>query len=87
MALTTEQKDFIILMDSKAKQLLQQGGEEELLLSLCDKMDKIKEIMDSAPDDELNRYCEKYAGFYQYMKLLERFAQGAAEGLFNDILK
>jgi len=58
-------------MDCKAKQILAYGGEEELLMSMCDKMDKIKDIMDSSSGNELNQYCAKYDGFYQYMKLLE----------------
>ncbi|MBX9703224.1 MAG: hypothetical protein K2X39_03635 [Silvanigrellaceae bacterium] len=77
MALTKEHKDFIILMDSKAKQILQHGSQEELLISLCSKMDKIKEIMDASSGNELDYYCEKYEGFYHYMKLLEQLAQGS----------
>ncbi|MBX9702840.1 MAG: hypothetical protein K2X39_01680 [Silvanigrellaceae bacterium] len=87
MALTNEQKDFIILMDNKAKQILQHGTQEELLISLCSKMDKIKEIMDSSSKNELDYYCEKYDGFYHYMKLLEQLARGCAEGAFKDLLK
>ena len=70
MSLTSVQKDFIILLDSKAKQILKHGGQEELLMSLCDKMNPIKELMDFSSQDELNQYCEKYEGFYQYMKLV-----------------
>ncbi len=87
MALTAAQKDFIILMDVKAKQILKQGGEAELLMSLFDKMEKIKSIIASSSGDELDQYCEKYDGFYQYMKLLERLAQGASQGVFDDIIK
>lgn len=88
MALTVEQQKFIQLIDSKATCILQQGGgKEELLMSLTDKkMSKIWEILHSAARDELNQYCEKYDGFYQYMKLLEELAQGCASGLFNELL-
>jgi hypothetical protein len=85
--LTQEQKHFISLMDSKAKTILKHGGQEALLMSLCDKMGQIKNIMDSSSKDELNQYCERYEGFYAYMKLLEQLAQGCAQGLFKDILK
>lgn len=87
MALTPTQIDYIIMMDTKAKKILRHGGEEALLMSLHDKMDKIKEIMDCASDNELDQYCEKYDGFYQTMKLLERLSLGISQGLFKDIIK
>ena len=86
MPLTLEQEDFIRLMDSKAKQILVQGGQKELLLSLSDKMENIKEIMDCSTKNELNYYCEKYDGFYHYMKLLEQLAQASAAGAFKNLL-
>ena len=87
MSITVLQKDFIIGMDNTAKQILAHGGQEELLMSLCNKMTEIKEIMDSSSEGELDYYCDKYDGFYQYMKLLEQLAQGCKDGAFNDILK
>ncbi len=86
MPLTVEQKNFIILLDSKAKQIMQHGDTEELLISLCGKVEQIKEIMDASSEIELNAYCEKYDGFYHYIKLLEQLAKGCAEGAFKDIL-
>lgn len=73
-------------MDSKAKQIMQHGDTEELLISLCGKIEKIKEIMEASSEIELNEFCEKYDGFYQYIKLLEQLAKGCAEGVFKDIL-
>lgn len=87
MPITAEQKKFIQLMDSKAKSILEHGGQEALLISLCDKMEKIKEIMDASSQEELNRYCTEYKGFYEYMKLLEQLAQGYSQGIFNDVLE
>ena len=55
-------------------------------MSLCNKMEPIKKIMDSASENELNYYCDKYDGFYAYMKLLEQLAQGCADGVFKDII-
>lgn len=74
-------------MDSKAKSILEHGGQEALLISLCDKMEKIKEIMDASSQNELNQYCTQYEGFYFYMRLLEKLAKGCSEGDFKDILK
>ena len=87
MALTAKHKQRIIDLDYSAKQILRHGGEEELLMSLAHKMNSIKDIMDSASEGELDRYCEQYSGFYQYMNLLERLAVGTSTGLFNDIIK
>ena len=87
LSLTTKQKDFIVSMDIKAKQILQYGGEEELLMSLAHQMHQIKELMDSASEDELNHYCQRYDGFYQYMNLLERMALASSQGAFDDIIK
>lgn len=74
-------------MDLKAKQILRHGGEEELLMSLADQMLPINELMDSASNEELNHYCQRYDGFYQYMKLLERIAAASSQGAFDDIIK
>lgn len=86
MPLTQAQINFIKQMDNKAKKILKYGGQEELLMSLCDKMEAIKKIMDSASEGELNHYCDKFDGFYAYMKLLEQLAQGCANGVFKDVI-
>ncbi|MBY0544490.1 MAG: hypothetical protein K2Q14_02955 [Gammaproteobacteria bacterium] len=87
MPLTAAQKDFIMTLDEKAPQILSHGGQEAILMSLTTKMETIKKIMDASTQEELNAYCEKYEGFYHYMKLLEQLAYGCAEGLFDDIIK
>lgn len=81
------QKDIIIRMDSEAKQILRYGGEEELLMSLAYKMNQVKDLMDSSSEDELNFFCQRYEGFYQYMNLLERMALASSQGAFDDIIK
>ena len=75
------------MLDSTAKQILQHGGDEELLMSLAHKMHEIKDIMDSASQSELNFYCKRYEGFYQYMNLLEKMALASSQGAFDDIIK
>lgn len=74
-------------MNNQAKQILKHGGDEALLMSLAHKMPQIKDIMDSATEEELNTYCQQYDGFYQYMKLLERMALASSQGAFDDIIK
>jgi hypothetical protein len=87
VSLTGKQKNYIAVLDSTAKQILQHGGDEELLMSLAHKMHQIKDIMDSASKGELDFYCQRFEGFYQYMNLLERMAEASSRGAFNDILK
>ena len=87
LSLTEKQKNFIAVLDSTAKQILQHGGDAELLMSLAHKMHQIKDIMDAASKSELNFYCQRYEGFYQYMKLLERMAKASSEGAFDDLIK
>ena len=85
MALTAKQKDSIILMDKEAKQLSKHGNDEVLLMALTHKMPQIKEIINCSYEGELNFYCQRYEGFYQYMKLLERMAASSSQGVFNDM--
>ncbi|MEO8965268.1 MAG: hypothetical protein ABI370_11415 [Gammaproteobacteria bacterium] len=87
MPLTEKQKNFITVLDSTAKQILRHGGDAELLMSLAHKMHEIKDIMDAASKNELDSYCQRYEGFYQYMKLLERMARASSQGSFDDIIK
>ena len=87
MSLTIEQQKFIITLDRQAKDIVRTSGQEGLLMSLTDKIHDLKKIMDASSHDELNQYCEKYDGFYMYMKLLEQLAQGCADGVFKDLLK
>ncbi len=62
MSLTIEQKEFIITLDSQAKDIVQTSGQEGLLMSLADKIHDIKKVMDALSHDELDQYCEKYDG-------------------------
>jgi hypothetical protein len=88
LALTTEQKQWILRIDEKTKEILGHGGGDEALLTLlCDQKDDIEKIIDSSLENELNAYCEQYEGFYRFMKLLEQLADGIASGIFDDILK
>ncbi len=87
MALTASQINYIVELNDIAKNILRHGGQEELLMSLPNKMNKIKKLLDYSSKNELDLYCEKYDGFYQYMILLESLASATADGVFDDILK
>ncbi len=86
MALTATQQNYIAELDRQAKQILNQGGESALLMSLADKMANIKLILDVATKEELNRYCGQYEGFYRYMKMMERLAMAAASDDLDSVL-
>lgn len=87
MPLSQEQIDYIINLDAKGKEIMHHGGEGALLMSMVDKMPELKKIMDNSTHSELDAYCEKYEGFFYYMKMLEMLAQGCKDGIFNDILE
>ena len=76
MALNKEQTDFILKLDNDGKRIFNSGGDTAILDSLPPVMMKIKDILDSAEKSELDMYCEKYDGFYRYMKMLEQLANG-----------
>ena len=87
MSLSKEQIDYIINLDAMGKEIMRQGGQEALLMSMVNKMPELKKIMESSTPEELDFYCEEYDGFYHYMKMLEMLAQGCADGIFNDVLQ
>lgn len=85
MPLTLEQKKFIVRIDQEAKKILQNGGDDEdLLISLGDKLNEIKNIIASTETkEELNTYCKQYAGFCKYIRLLLQLAQEINCGVFD----
>jgi len=77
------QKQRLIDIDMQVKQIIHDGGDEALLLSLYDFMEYFKKIMDACSDKELDEYCKKYYGFYYLAKLLEDMAMGIADGTIS----
>jgi hypothetical protein len=51
-----------------------------LKLIMSDRMDTIKELLDTASEHKMDELCDKYDGFYHFMKILERLAQNIADG-------
>jgi hypothetical protein len=86
MPLSKQQIETIKTLDSLAKQILPQGGEEALLISLATKMEILWPILNGGSQAELDAYCEQYTGFYEYMHLMERVAQGCQDGVFDDVM-
>ena len=49
-------------------------------MSLADHMGTFKQLMDISTGEEMNALCERYEGFYRFATLLERLAEGIADG-------
>jgi hypothetical protein len=74
------QKQRLIDIDMQVKQIIHDGGDKALLLSLYDFMEDFKKIMDACSNKELDGYCKEYDGFYYLAKILEDMARGIADG-------
>ena len=81
MALTQKHREAARQIDAHVRRILaRKDGDEALLMSLYDHMPAFKEILDAAEPGETNVLYEQYDGFYQFGKVLERIAQGIADG-------
>ena len=84
MSLTNAQKKLIIDIDHRVNEILFNGGNDRALLEYAThlfKNNKLKKILDSVEDDELDIFCDRYTGFHIIMKLLEQLAWYASEGI------
>ena len=82
--MTTEQYEQIIAgTDLKIKLILQKNNDDQQLLALMlDDMPKIKKVMNSVDNDQMNRFCLQYENFHYYVKLLEKLAAFVAKPVY-----
>jgi uncharacterized protein YhfF len=81
MPLTEQQTRLASIIDQHVKHVLAEGGgDEALLMSLADHMGAFKQLMDMSTSEEMNALCQRYEGFYRFANLLERLAEGIADG-------
>jgi hypothetical protein len=81
MPLTVQQTQLAETIDAHVRQILAQGGGDEALLpSLADYMPTFKQLLDTCTGAEMDLLCERYDGFYRFAHLLERLAEGIADG-------
>ena len=81
MPLTAHQTRLALTIDMHVKHVLAHGGgEDALLLSLADSMPTFKQLLDMCTGEEMDMLCERYDGFYRFATLLERLAEGIADG-------
>ncbi len=81
MSVTEEQDQLAQSIDQHVQRITANGGgDEALLVSLYDYMGTFKQLMDGSTETEMNQLCERYPGLYRFGKLLERLAEGIANG-------
>jgi len=82
--LSSEQRHLIKRIDDHvAKFPLSEAGDEQLLLTCYDYMEAFKQVMDSISTYQRDYICQQYDGFYRFAKLMERLAQGIADGVID----
>ena len=81
MPLTDRQIRLAVAIDRHVNYILAKGGgDEELLVSMYDQMHTFKQLLDTSTEGEMSQLCQQYDGFYRFAKLMERLAQGIADG-------
>ena len=77
MTLNLKQIDLIIDIDSKAKAILKNGGDEiTVCLAMLERMPEIRTMILSVHLKKLQLYLDEYEGFCYYMKSLEKMSEG-----------
>jgi len=81
MPLTVQQTQLAETIDTHVRQVLAHGGgDEALLLSMADDMPTFQQLLDTCTGAEMDMLCERYDGFSRFAQLLERLAEGIADG-------
>jgi hypothetical protein len=81
MPLTALQTRLAETIDTHVRQVLAHGGgDEAVLLSMADHMPTFKQLLDTCTGEEMDLLCDRYDGFYRFAQLLERLAEGIADG-------
>ena len=81
MPLTVQQTRLAEAIDTHVRQVLAHGGgDEALLLSMADYMPTFKQLLDTCTGAEMDMLCDRYDGFSRFATLLEKLAEGIADG-------
>lgn len=82
--LNPEQLQMVkIIHDHALRFPLNETGEAQLLQTCYDYMDAFKRVMDNTSHIQMDYICQQYDGFYRFAKLMERMAQGIADGIIE----
>lgn len=82
--LNPEQLQMVkIIHDHALRFPLNETGEAQLLQTCYDYMDAFRRVMDSTSHIQMDYICQQFDGFYRFAKLMERLAQGIADGVLD----
>ncbi|MDX7992319.1 arylsulfatase regulator [Xenorhabdus littoralis] len=62
---------------------LSETDDAQLLKTCYGYMDVFKQVIDSASTAQQDDICQQYIGFFRFAKLMEKLAQGIAEGIID----
>lgn len=80
--LTAEQRQLAKIVHEYASRFpLTEEGDAQLLQGCYDYMDAFKRVMDSTSKVQMDYLCQQYHGYYRFAELMERLAQGIADGV------
>ncbi len=90
MNIPSQQKQIAALIGDQVAHIIATEktttAEDEAIVGLMpDWMDGFKMLMDTLTPDEFDWLFQEYPGFYRFSKMMEKIAQGCADGLFDDI--
>ena len=79
--LNSEQHQMVkIIHDHAIRFPRNEAGDAQLLQSCYDYMGAFKRVIDSTSPSQMDHICQHYKGFYRFAQLMEKLAQGIADG-------
>ncbi len=81
MPLAVQQTQLAETINTHVRQILAHGGGAAALrLSMADDMPTLKQLLGTCTGAEMDLLCARYNGFSRFAHLLERLAEGIADG-------
>ena len=82
--LNAEQRQMVkIIHDYASRFPRNETGDAQLLQSCYDYMGAFKHVIDSTSPSQMDYICQHYEGFYRFAQLMEKLAQGIADGIID----
>jgi hypothetical protein len=81
MNLNSEQIQIASLIDARVRELAAAGSDDiTTFAKMADYMPRFKRLMDTSTRGEMDALCDRFSGFFRYVKILERVAAGIKSG-------
>jgi hypothetical protein len=81
VSLKSEPEDLVTYIDKEVTKIISANGDNvDILIAVSDRMNELKTLLDSTPEEEMDMYCERYEGFYLFMAILEDLAEDISTG-------